>query len=584
MDDLFENPAFLSWLPGETLFSLVSRHHYFWGYTLSARTCEHFFDHPRAGSQHDLPSRLSHFVARTVGRFGNGQKIATGHTLLAYYAAFVSAGELENAIACMAGGSVAHLKFRLGILTSRFRANHPLKACAACMTEDRAAFGWAYWHVDHQYPGVWICQKHDESLRESTLKATGVERFHWHLPSEEHFREWPTEKRIAIQGAQAELQSLSGQVLDLVSQASVQKIDTSRLHEVYRAELVRRQWVSSGGSFRMPVIASSFLDHVKNLRVLPELEALPATAEEAVTQLGRLLRPPRSGTHPLRHLVLINWLFGSAETFWLAYSSALNPLVTLRKEVFASVRQPERDAKDPRHEQLFSLLSVQKQSVRKAAKSIGIDVGTAMAWASQAGLLVPRRPKKLAGELRQQTIADLQNGADKAVAAKNADVSIVTITKLLLSEVGLHAAWCQSREMRARSSARDAWSQLLQTHGGLGVKFMRALDPAAYAWLYRNDRAWLGKHKPDRLAAIATSGLLRAMWDTRDAALSVEVERVVLELRQNGAIRRIKLWQIYQAIPALKAKLASLDRLPLTRRAIEYALQSKRINGNDLLT
>lgn len=583
-DNLFGRPTLLAWLPGETLFSLVSRHHFFWGNPLSARTCEQAFGHRRAGSQHDLPSRLSHFVNRTEESFGNVEKIATGHTLLAYYAAFVSAGELKNAIACMAGDSVAHLKLRLGILTSRFRANHPLKACAACMAEDRAALGWAYWHVDHQYPGVWICQKHDESLRESTLKATGVERFHWHLPSEEHFRDWPTEKRIAIQGAHVELQSLSRQVLDLVSQASVQNIDTSRLHEVYRAELVRRQWVSSGGSFRMPVIASSFLDHVKNLRVLPELEALPATAEEAVTQLGRLLRPPRSGTHPLRHLVLINWLFGSTEAFWLAYSSALNPLATLRKEVSGSVEQPERDPKDPRHHQLYSLLSVQKQSVRKAAKSVGIDVGTAMAWASQAGLLVPRRPKKLGGELRKQTIAELQNGADKAVAARNADVSVVTITKLLLSEVGLHAAWCQSREMRARSLAREAWLQLLQTHGGRGVKFMRALDPSAYAWMYRNDRAWLDEHKPDRLAAVATSDMPRAMWDTRDAALSVEVERVVLELRQNGAIRRIKLWQIYQAIPALKAKLASLDRLPLTRRAIEYALQSKRINGNDLLT
>ena len=175
-DDIFGAPTLLAWLPGETLFSLVSRHHYFWGHALSARTCEQFFDHPRAGSQHDLPSRLSHFVSRTAASFGNVEKVASEHTLLAYYAAFISAEELVNAIACMAGGSVAHLKLRLGILTSRFRANHPLKACAVCMVEDRAAFGWAYWHVDHQYPGVWICQTHGQQLQESTLKATNMER------------------------------------------------------------------------------------------------------------------------------------------------------------------------------------------------------------------------------------------------------------------------------------------------------------------------------------------------------------------------------------------------------------------------
>lgn len=429
IEDLFGNPTFLSWLPGETLFSLVSRHHCFWGHALSTRTCEQFFDHPRAGSQHDLPSRLSHFVSRTAGCFGNVEKIAKDHTLLAYYAAFVPAEELENAIACMAGDSVAHLKLRLGVLTSRFRANHPLKACEACVEDDRAAFGWSYWHVEHQYPGMWICQKHGRLLRESTLKATGVERFQWHLPTEEHFRDWPAETRGAMQGEQAALQSLSRQVSDLVSQGSGRNIDTSRLHEVYRAELVHRSLVTAGGSLRMPAIAASYLEHVKHLRVLPELEALPATAEEAITQLGRLLRPPRSGTHPLRHLVLINWLFGSAGAFWRAYSSVLTPAVMSTPEVFLRDEQSAKDIKDPRHDQLVSLLSEPKQSLRKAAKTVGIDVGTAMAWAAQAGLTVARRPKKLAGELRQQVITDLQNGADKAVVSLSADVSVGTITK-----------------------------------------------------------------------------------------------------------------------------------------------------------
>ena len=103
--DLFGKPAFLSWLPGETLFSLVARHHHFRGNTLAAHTCEQFFGHPRAGSQHDLPSRLSHFVSRTGGCFGEVDEIAKEHTLLAYYTALLSAEELADVTACMAGDS-----------------------------------------------------------------------------------------------------------------------------------------------------------------------------------------------------------------------------------------------------------------------------------------------------------------------------------------------------------------------------------------------------------------------------------------------------------------------------------------------
>ena len=572
-EDLFDNPTQLSWLPGETLFSLISRHHYFSGQSLSARTCEQFFGHPRAGSQHDLPSLLAHFVSRTKGCFGDVETVAKNHTLLAYYAAFISPEELNNAIACMAGDSVAHLKLRLGILTSRFRANHPLKSCEVCMTEDRSAFGWGYWHMEHQYPGVWICQKHGLQLLESDLKATGVERFQWHLPAAGHFRQWPADPRKAILDGHTALQSLSRQVIDLTANAPDRSIQTSRLHEVYRAELVRREWVTRGGSFRMPVIAASFVDHVKHLRAVPELEALPTTANEAAIQLGRLLRPPRSGTHPLRHLVLINWLFGSAEAFWQAQASALNPPVVLPEAIYSPDQKSDDSNKDPRREQLIGLLTVKKQSARMAAAAIGIDVGTAMSWAAQAGLSISRRPKKLVAELRQRTIAELQNGIDKAVVAADAQVSVVTITKLLLSEVGLHAAWRQAREQRARATAREVWVQLLQTHPGVGTKFLRALEPAAFAWLYRKDRAWLDSHKPDQQALPARSGGLHVLWDERDQVMSAEVKQVAQILRKGAGKRQIKLWQIYQAVPALKAKIAALDRLPLTRRAIDQAIQ-----------
>lgn len=571
--DLFGKPAFLSWLPGETLFSLLSRHHQFRGHTLAAHTCEQFFGHPRAGSQHDLPSRLSNFVSRTGGCFGEVDAIAKERTLLAYYVAFLSAGELADVTACMAGDSVAHLKLRLGILTSRFRANHPLKACEACIASDHADFGWAYWHLEHQYPGMWVCQKHGQLLRESILKATGVERFQWQLPAIESFRDWPAGVLSAMQRELGAIQSLSEQVLELVSQASDRSIDTPRLHEVYRAELERRSWMTAGGSLRMPAITASYLEHVKHLRVLPELEALPEALEEATTQLGRMLRPPRSGTHPLRHLVLINWLFGSAESFRKAYQSVLASNATLPLGPCLRDEQPAKDPKDPRRDQLVVLLTDQKLSMRMAAMTVGIDVGTAMAWAAQAGLAASRRPKKLMGERRKQAIAQLRKGADKEVVAAGAEVSVVTITKLLLSELGLHAVWQQARHQKARTSARAAWGKLVHTHRGLGVKFLRSLDPAAYAWLYRNDRAWLDAHKPDRQLATTTPGLPRVMWDERDEALSGEVARAGLDLKKRTGNRQVKLWQIYQAVPALKAKLAALDRLPLTRRAIETALQ-----------
>jgi hypothetical protein len=42
------------------------------------------------------------------------------------------------------------------LLTSRFRAHHPLKACEYCFVEDVRDHGWAYWHPQVQVtPRVW---------------------------------------------------------------------------------------------------------------------------------------------------------------------------------------------------------------------------------------------------------------------------------------------------------------------------------------------------------------------------------------------------------------------------------------------
>ncbi|MGB3071216.1 MAG: TniQ family protein [Ottowia sp.] len=144
----------LQWLPGETFYSLCSRHHRFSGHPISAYTTKALFGHSQAGNQHDLPSRLDSFVERV----DDAEPIARQRTLLRFYAPFHKPSVVEDAVASMRSTSVARFKYKLGILTSRFGAHHPLKACRACMASDNKNFGWATWHLDHQFPDVWVCR------------------------------------------------------------------------------------------------------------------------------------------------------------------------------------------------------------------------------------------------------------------------------------------------------------------------------------------------------------------------------------------------------------------------------------------
>lgn len=180
--------AMPQWLPGETIFSLASRYHALSANRLPSKTCKALFGHPRQGCQHDFPTRLDEF-SRRAQLSENARDVALRHTILPFYLPLRSEAESEAAVQALAIPQPGVLKFRLGILTSRFRANHPLKACPHCIADDVRSHGVGYWHVEHQLPGVWFCRQHGAVLRTSRLKSSGVARFGWLLPTPDHLDE-----------------------------------------------------------------------------------------------------------------------------------------------------------------------------------------------------------------------------------------------------------------------------------------------------------------------------------------------------------------------------------------------------------
>lgn len=371
---LFESSPLLDWLPDETFFSWVSRNHRLWGHDADWRTSQLLFGSRQAGIHHDLPNGLGIFSKRTANQLGTAGAIARERTLLGYYGRFLSPGDEQEAVLALSGNSVAHLKFRLGLLTSRFRANHPLKACTACMAADVQEHGWAYWHLDHQFPGVWWCNTHGLPLRESLLKSTGVDRFLWHLPCIDSLRELPPEICHPTEAMLTSLFSLARTTVDLVAGTSLCELEPDYLYRAYRVELTHRGWVTEGGSLRLSIIAANFLEYARQLRLIPELDALPATIQESTVQIGRLLRPMRSGTHPLRHMLIIDWLFGDADSFLRLYRALPQDSASAVDDKKTDVVSTDEDDKFAEiNAKLIQLMKIEGKSARATAQQLGVD-------------------------------------------------------------------------------------------------------------------------------------------------------------------------------------------------------------------
>jgi transposase len=565
-------PPIAAWLPDEVLFSLASRHHVLACHVRARDTCLELFGHPQRGSAHDLPSRIDEFVSRTGGALGDAETIIRERTVLPFYLALQAPIAAANAIAAMRGDRIGPLKATLGLLASGFGARHVLKACPACMEVD-GAHGTPYWHRSHQIPGVWVCLAHEEPLLVCNVKATGVGRFLWFLPGPHVLCDPGVEIATSDMGI---WRGLAECAVGLVNLPAGFHFEPLRLARAHRAAAVQRGWLLPSNRLRLVPMSSCLLETMTVLRRAPDLAALPGDERIVAAQFARLLNESRATNQPIRHCVLALSLHGGWDAFMAAYEATANESVPS----CASLPQQQSCAhpRDPRREPLLSLVTDRGLSATAAARQAGVTVATAMAWLCQSGHRVAPRAKVLKLPTRRRAILALRQGTPKADVAAAVGVSVETVTRLLRTEPQLRLQWREAMLARVRDAARSEWLDLLQRQPTATVTQARRSAPAAFAWLYRNDRAWLDG-QASQCAQAVRSNYACVDWDRRDGSLSRAILGAGLTIWRERQGGRVTVGTVCQHVPALKPLVNKLDRLPLTRVALDQVIHRRPVDA-----
>ncbi|MBL0040048.1 MAG: TniQ family protein [Xanthomonadales bacterium] len=563
-----------SLLPDELLYSWCSRHHVVAGNLRHASTCRQLFGHPHLGSAHDFPCRLEELVMRTRGLLGTVESIVYSHTILPYYLRFGDANRVATTMSRVRQGGAGALKAALGLLATRMGAHHPLRACARCMRSDADQYGTPYWHVSHQLPGVLICPAHGEMLLGSLVKTSGEGRFEWSLPHADLFQRSDIERR------QFEVDDFTRQSIANLATCSVQihsadrelLIDPIRLASVVLRRLQTIGLATIGGRIRHDGFCAELLKLTRSLRSIDVLTALPQTTASAASQFNRLVQTPRSIAHPIRYSVLILAFFGSWGGFVTAYQSDDHHDLGCAND-------------DAGHAPATNLVESQKQlqraeilrlviggkSYRAAARTVGVDVATAISWGAAAGMEVSRRPKIVTAEVRARAMAALEAGNSREDVIACSGISPSALRYLVKTEGGLQSRWKEACAGKVREDVRRKWMHMIAENSALSSSDLRALAPAEFAWLYRNDRHWM-RDVASGLPHAPLTNNARVNWVERDTALAEAVRLAVSshqDLFDNRVLTRAKL---YQLVPRLKGMVSDLYRLPLTRAAIEEVL------------
>lgn len=487
----------------------------------------------------DLPTNLALLQERLScsSPFGSIDALVEHATLFPYHRPFLAMGRAKLAEEIIRHRAGHGLKALLGRLANRFGANPELRYCPECICSDTISHGSSYWHRSHQLPGVTACFEHKLGLVTPAIPLEVRRRTKPLLPPIQQ-----AEPGLASTGLQAYFAKLSAELLHAQRAAAPEKERVS----LYRAEVIAKGLVRNG-RIDYRDLQAALRAHYCDFACFVHRDRLLASARTPLAWVRPLIERHQRSSHPICHLLLIGFLFGTLENFFKRFEAGART-----HDESASTR--ERPCKMP-----ISMLLDSTKSCRAVAKALDLSVTTVALRRRAAGISISERYKRLTPGLIAQIIIHIRQGKTPTEIAEECSVSLSTVYR----QRKLHAD--EAKEFVTRSldqlkeRHREDWLKAVSSHRYLGPKAVRQQVPAVYAWLYRNDRDWL-------LNSCAELHIRRPVrqtvdWPKRDAQMADKLLTYAARMRETPERPRISRTLLANHLGEASVRV-NLPRLP----------------------
>lgn len=267
-------------------------------------------------SRHDFPIGIAEMVRRSGGRLGSVASIIYEHTIIPYFLPFTTP-EMGSRLLRYAEASPVEKVHAPSLWSSPQRRLTALRACHACYEDDVAKHRCGCWHLPHQYPGVLICLKHRQWLVYRELAVCN--RYEFVMPEESLF----ANQRHQVDAARFQktdlLSRIAGAVMGLASMPQGCFFELSAVRRCYMQALAKRNLITRNGMMKAVQCANALHTILMDIPEQKRKSLLLDDAGIATREVVRLIHHMRSNTHPLRHIILIVWLFEGWDSFISAY-------------------------------------------------------------------------------------------------------------------------------------------------------------------------------------------------------------------------------------------------------------------------
>ncbi|VVE52682.1 hypothetical protein PCE31106_04769 [Pandoraea cepalis] len=502
------------------------------------------------------------------------QNAVERHTMLPYFKPFIEKSRYQASRRALLQTPATSLKLYLGLPSSRLGAANPLRYCDACASSDLRTLGVPTWHRVHQLPGVLVCPVHEIALNQSNHIEQHKYRHVLFLPDEplSQFTKAVPEPSRCAQASLLRIASLSCELLNKSKRPNGQ---LHALRNRYRALLERHELTRSATRVDVVALQRAVAAHWAPLREIKPFSGLLGSIGGDHDWLTSLVRKPRGVSHPLKHLMLIG-----------AFSPTLDAFFSPPKAVIAA-QNMHQGRGEPRTSSLvgdvLKLMWERGFSARQAARELAIDVHTVMTIAHREGVRIAQRPKRIFESDVAAIKTQLRAGASITKIAARTGISTASVGRILVRDMELQVQRRANRHKKQRRKMHAIYLSIRRKYPHDSATALRSREPGCYAWLYRNDRAWLRSHMPE-VSSLARVSNLKGAWEQRDIELALSLGLAAKEIQASRDVPvRISVRELGRRTGKISWLEKHRAKLPLCdhvlREVVETtsAFQSRRV-------
>ena len=485
-NELFPDCCSPAILADESVYSWCARFHRLNGGYDARATSRLLFGHPTAGLRHDFPSHLENFQQKTRGHLGVIPDLLRTRTLYGFHAPFLPSEVEDEVRLYLVSGRNSRARSKLGLARAGFGIINPLKFCSICVVEQLAEHGVAWWQVSHQLPSSYVCDSHEAWLQDLvTVQPRGVME-DFYLPDVHQSQG----RAGALVGAtnHSQLAKL-GKWGGFVQAHENLRLTEAFLRYSYLLQAKTRGWLAFDGSVRMQQLRDAFLAYYKSALGMLDANLLGDLCGVNAGFLAHLFRRLPGRRHPLKHLLLMNFLFETQEEFTAVYEKV--------RSVHGNGGDVAVQAQLQDRAGLLLRLFAEGQSVSRAAAAVGVPVTLATRYLDKRRVQRQDRRPRIVGTGKEEQLREmLCSGLSRKEISDAVGVRPAYIKDFLATRPELKALWADAYRNRQRDQHRQQLMTAMKQNPSLPIKAIRRLPGNGFQWLYNNDKEWLAEVLP----------------------------------------------------------------------------------------